>query len=80
MNFLILTHFLYFSIVEADKVAKNKVGPMIWDTLYLYLRICVQLGARGGVLVGLSAVPGLAPQLLPHQTPPQPRSDIYIDI
>ena len=50
-----------------------------------YLRIyvsplCVQLGARAGVLVGVSPVPGLAPQLLPHQTPPQPRSDIYIDI
>ena len=44
MNFLTLTHFLYFSIVEADKIAKNKVGPMIWDTLYkvLFKRIKVK--------------------------------------
>ena len=33
LNFLTLTKILYFGIVEADKIAKNKVGPMIWDTL-----------------------------------------------
>ena len=33
MNFLTLTHFLYFGIVEADKIAKNNVGSILWDTL-----------------------------------------------
>ena len=35
LNFLTLTKFLYFGIVEADKIAKNKVGPIIWDTLFI---------------------------------------------
>ena len=25
---------MYFGRVENDKIAKNKVGPMLWDTLY----------------------------------------------
>ena len=25
---------MYFGRVETDKIAKNKVGPMPWDTLY----------------------------------------------
>ena len=33
LNFLKLTQLLYFGRVEADKTAKNKVGPILWDTL-----------------------------------------------
>ena len=28
--------FLYFGIVEDNKIAKNKVGPIVWDTLYYF--------------------------------------------
>ena len=34
LNFFILTQFLYFGRVEANKIAKNKVEPVLWDTLY----------------------------------------------
>ena len=29
-----LTQLLYFGRVEADKIAKSKVGSIFWDTLY----------------------------------------------
>ena len=35
LNFLKLTQLLYFGRVEADKIAKSKVGPILWDTLYV---------------------------------------------
>ena len=28
---------MYFGRVETDKIAKNKVGPMPWDTLYIFM-------------------------------------------
>ena len=33
LNFLKLTQLLYFGRVEADKIAKIKVGPILWNTL-----------------------------------------------
>ena len=35
LNFLKLSQLLYFGRVAADKIAKNKVGPILWDTLYV---------------------------------------------
>ena len=29
-----LSYFSYFGKVEADKIAKNKVETILWDTLY----------------------------------------------
>ena len=34
-NFLKLPQLLWFGWVEADKIAKNKVDPDFWDTLYV---------------------------------------------
>ena len=39
LNFFKLTQLLYFGRVEADKTAKSKVGPILWDTLYLPLNL-----------------------------------------
>ena len=33
LNFLKLIQVLYFGRVEADKIAKSQVGPILWDTL-----------------------------------------------
>ena len=35
LNFFILTLLLYFGRVEDNKIAKNKVEPILWDTRYL---------------------------------------------
>ena len=35
LNFFILTLLLYFGRVEDNKIAKNKVEPILWDTRYI---------------------------------------------
>ena len=35
LNFSKLTQLLYFGRLEADNIARSKVEPIFWDTLYL---------------------------------------------
>ena len=43
LNLLKLTKLLYFGRIEADKIAKSKVGPILWDTLYSCHLLSLQL-------------------------------------
>ena len=36
-SWVILTQLLYFGTIEANKIAKNKVEPILWDTLYIHI-------------------------------------------
>ena len=39
---------MYFGRVETDKIAKNKVGPMPWDTLYIFINLSPRNGKSQG--------------------------------
>ena len=43
LNFFILTLLLYFGRVEDNKIAKNKVEPILWDTRY-FTSFCMACG------------------------------------
>ena len=45
LNFFILTLLLYFGRVEDNKIAKNKVEPILWDTRYVprYYRLLAMM-------------------------------------